>query len=106
MVGASGWEEGEIPACCLVEIVSVWEGGKVLEMDGGDALHKNVLNTIQMYAGWLKRQISCYVYFNTNFMLLLFLFWLHWVFAATSGVFSLTVVRDLSCPTACGILVP
>ena len=65
MVGASGWEEGEIPACCLVEIVSVWEGGKVLEMDGGDALHKNVLNTIQMYAGWLKRQISCYVYFTT-----------------------------------------
>ena len=39
-------------------------------------------------------------------MLLFFLFWLHWVFAATNRGFSLTVMRDLSCPTASGILVP
>ena len=65
MVGAHGWEEGEIPGCCSVETVSIWEGGKVLEMEGGDALHRNVLNTIQMYAEWLEWQVSCYVYFTT-----------------------------------------
>ena len=48
-----------------METVPVWEGGKVLEMDGGDELHKNVLNTIQRYAEQLKQQISCYVYFTT-----------------------------------------
>lgn len=40
-------------------------------------------------------QILCYY----------FCFWLHWVFAATSRGFSLTVMRDLSCPEASGILV-
>ena len=44
----------------------VWEDEKVLEMGGGDGLHKNVniLNVTKLYTyKWLKQQILYYLYF-------------------------------------------